>query len=42
MLRKILGRRSKNTEGESVDPKVVEKIAKMNLNDMRSYVKGGK
>ena len=39
MLRKILGKKSKNdTQEEIVNAQIVEKIAKMNLSDMRLYV----
>lgn len=42
MLRKILGKKSKNgTQEEVVNPQIVEKIAKMNLSDMRIYVNNG-
>ena len=42
MLRKILGKKSKHdTQVEIVNPQIVEKISKMNLSDMRIYVKNG-
>ena len=39
MLRKILGKKNKSDEEDSFDPQLVEKISKMNLTDMRLYVK---
>lgn len=39
MLRKILGKKSKNDTQEIVNPHISEKIAKMNISDMRLYVK---
>ena len=38
MLRKIFGKKNSQQE-ESFDPELVEKISKMNLTDMRLYVK---
>lgn len=39
MLRKILGKKSKDdTQKEIVNPEIAEKVAKMNLSDMRLYV----
>ena len=39
MLRKIMGKKKQEEQEESYDPQLVQKIAKMNLTDMRLYVK---
>lgn len=41
MFGKLLGKRSKDTTESEVAPELIEKIAKMNLTEMRTYVRNG-
>lgn len=41
MFGKFLGKRSKNSTEREITPELIEKIAKMNLTEMRTYVRNG-